>query len=108
MHLASHHSKGDQAGGAERVALRMKTILKSMLRRFGFDLVRFPPPQPLHVHLKQFLENQGFTLVLDVGAFTGLFCQTLREDVGYTGRIASFEPCSNTFDSLAKNMTADR
>lgn len=82
-------------------------MLKTGLRRFGLDVVKFPPPMGLHVHLRRFIHDHKIDTVLDVGAFTGLFCETLRRDVGYTGPIVSFEPCSGSFAALRSTMAGD-
>ena len=53
-----------------------------------------------------YLTRAGITLFLDVGANAGQTGQGLRA-AGYTGRIASFEPIGDCFESLTRAATAD-
>jgi FkbM family methyltransferase len=86
----------------------MKELLKKFLRTVvGLDLVKFPPASHMDIDLKNFFTVQNIDLVLDVGAFDGLFCKTLRERVGYKGRVVSFEPCAATFAKLSRNLADD-
>jgi len=54
-----------------------------------------------------FMRNSGIDLVLDVGANKGQFGSSLREEIGYRGRIVSFEPLSDAFAELHRIATAD-
>lgn len=49
---------------------------------------------------------QGVDMVLDVGAAVGNYGKWIRE-VGYEGRICSFEPLSAAFKQLQRNTAAD-
>jgi FkbM family methyltransferase len=53
------------------------------------------------------MRNRGIDLVLDVGANKGQFGSSLREEIGYRGRIVSFEPLSEAFADLRRIATAD-
>jgi len=46
--------------------------------------------------------------VLDIGANSGQFAQQMRVDIGFTGRILSFEPLSTAFQSLQMNAQNDQ
>jgi FkbM family methyltransferase len=49
----------------------------------------------------QILNTFGFDLVLDIGANTGQFAESLL-DFGYKGRVVSFEPTSKAYELLQK------
>lgn len=57
--------------------------------------------------LKQFIKFFKINCVFDVGANTGQYAKMLREKVGYTGDILSFEPFSQAFRELSKNSSDD-
>lgn len=51
--------------------------------------------------LKTILDDYQINIVLDVGANKGQFAEEIRQ-IGYGGRIISFEPISSAFDILKK------
>jgi FkbM family methyltransferase len=53
------------------------------------------------------VETFGIDIILDVGASTGHFGRRMRRDLGYKGRIISFEPLSAAFRSLAEKAKDD-
>jgi len=59
-------------------------------------------------HLAHLLAQLGVTTVLDVGANTGGYRDLLRRDVGYNGRIVSFEPVPAVFETLRACSAGDR
>jgi FkbM family methyltransferase len=71
----------------------LKQLIRSATRRVGLDVRRYRPATSADAALKEMLACHGINLVLDVGANTGQFGTLLRE-VGYAGRIVSFEPLS--------------
>jgi FkbM family methyltransferase len=77
---------------------------------FGYHLVRKDKLVEIkHApgeHLRLLLENLGINHVLDVGANTGQYVQELR-DIGYSGRITSFEPVQSCYDELMKKSSRD-
>lgn len=83
--------------------------IRNLLRRRGYEVVRTGAPQAnlLALHLDRLFDRLGINVVLDVGAQAGDFGQWLRHN-GYTGRIASFEPVSDSFDELRQRSAADR
>jgi FkbM family methyltransferase len=87
--------------------MTFKGATKAVLRRFGFDLVRFPPHPPLALTLMWAVQSQQINLVLDVGGCRGAFCDLLRRTVGYRGRIVSFEPCTANFREMVAKMRRD-
>src|SRR5215469_8348152 len=77
----------------------IKSFAKHTLHSFGYDLKRFTPVRSEEFRMARMLEAQGVNLVFDVGANTGQFAQSLRE-LGYRGRIVSFEPQSEAREQL--------
>lgn len=85
----------------------MKELIRRTLRRFGYDLHRFLPTSSPDAQLAQVLKTFGIDLVLDIGANTGQYGQLLRE-VGYRGRIVSFEPLADAHAALLATSAGDR
>ncbi|HTW78930.1 MAG TPA: FkbM family methyltransferase [Terracidiphilus sp.] len=56
--------------------------------------------------LDDFVRDRGIDLVIDVGANTGQFGESLRAG-GYQGKIVSFEPFSAAFQILKQKADAD-
>jgi FkbM family methyltransferase len=81
---------------------------RNFLRRRGFEVVRTDLPETnlLALHLDRVFARLATDVVLDVGAGGGDFGTLLRRN-GYTGRIASFEPVSDSFGHLERNSAAD-
>jgi FkbM family methyltransferase len=86
---------------AEKVARRV-------LRRHGHDIVRFDPAgsHSLGVHLQRVLRDLRIDCVIDIGAHQGLYGCLLRE-LGYAGRIVSFEPVPESYEVLHARCDAD-
>jgi FkbM family methyltransferase len=57
--------------------------------------------------VKQLLAFHRINLAIDVGAHLGQFAQRLRQHLGYTGRIVSFEPQPDIFERLKVCAEAD-
>jgi FkbM family methyltransferase len=70
------------------------------LRRMGYDLQRRSP------NLIDFLESRAVTVVFDVGANEGQYGLYLR-DLGFHGRIVSFEPVKASFRILSQHAAGD-
>lgn len=58
-------------------------------------------------HLSKMLDYLNVDCVFDVGANVGQYGEMLRQNVGYTGRIISFEPNPKAFDQLRKASAGD-
>jgi FkbM family methyltransferase len=56
---------------------------------------------------RRILQFYEIDTVLDIGANSGHFARELREDIGYTNRILSFEPLSQVFKILEKTAKDD-
>ena len=73
--------------------------IRNLLRRRGFELRRVPT-------LIDFLEARDIDLVYDVGANEGQFAVELRL-AGYRGRIMSFEPVTQVYETLTQAAKQD-
>lgn len=69
----------------------MKRFIHRALRRLGYDIHRYAPAVFPEAQYARLLHAKGVDLVLDVGANAGQYASRLRE-MGYRGRIVSFEP----------------
>ncbi len=57
--------------------------------------------------LERVLKELDITVVLDIGAYTGEYAETLRDVMRYRGRIISFEPVSPLFERLRARAAGD-
>jgi len=80
-------------------------VARDVARRFGVDLVRYPT-HDTQFRVAKLLDRLGVDCVLDVGANAGQYATELR-DLGYTGRIRSFEPLKDAYAELARVATGD-
>lgn len=88
--------------------MTIKQFVKTRLNRLGLDVTRFLPRHLISNYLRDLIREYQINLVLDVGAFHGAYCKMLRNEVGYTGFIASFEPGAQSFRILSAEMAKDR
>ncbi len=88
----------------------MKTIIKQTLRKLfrhaGLELRRYNPAVSDSARLRHLLKYHGINLVLDVGANIGQYAKHLRE-IGYSGRIVSFEPLPAAHSQLLNDSKRD-
>lgn len=73
----------------------------------GYDLVRTSRNVLLHRHLRNLFNLLRIDCVLDVGANYGQY-GTLLRDLGYQGRIISFEPVAASYQRLLATAERDR
>jgi len=85
----------------------LKKILKSSIRSFGFDLHRLSPGANASFQLLKGLNRFGVDVVFDIGANVGQFSTELRS-VGFDGRIVSFEPLPDAYETLIQAASSDR
>ena len=57
--------------------------------------------------MQQLLRSYSIKTVLDIGANTGQFADHIRNDLGYTNKIISFEPLSSAFALLKAKADKD-
>jgi FkbM family methyltransferase len=81
-------------------------VIRKLVNRFGYDLVRHPNRLGFAYHVSRLFEHLEIDTVLDVGANHGRYATSLRT-LGYTGWIYSYEPVKSIFDSLSIQMAGD-
>jgi FkbM family methyltransferase len=81
-----------------------KQAVQRLLHRLGLD-VRWYVPRPVHA-LSTLLDLYNVDTVFDIGASTGNSGQYLR-NIGFGGRIVSFEPVSAVYRQLAARAAND-
>ena len=72
---------------------KINDLIKSTIRRTGFELKRLSPGSNPTLQLFMALKRFEIDMVLDVGANIGQFAMGLRS-FGYQGNLVSFEPLS--------------
>ncbi|MBS0363284.1 MAG: FkbM family methyltransferase [Proteobacteria bacterium] len=77
----------------------IRKFIRRLLRARGLQLLKIPS-------LGDFIHDRGCDLVIDVGANVGQFGESLRE-LGYRGKILSFEPINSCFATLVEKSKRD-
>ncbi len=86
--------------------MNLRALLKRLVRKTGFDVIRFNARSSPVARRIRLFAHHGIDLVLDVGANTGGYALELRR-TGYRGRIVSFEPLSSAFARLEARAARD-
>jgi FkbM family methyltransferase len=81
-------------------------LVKHVARSVGVDLRRYNPRNSDAAKLQAMLKAFRIDLVIDVGANTGQYAESLRE-AGYAGQILSFEPLSAAHAQLIARSAHD-
>jgi FkbM family methyltransferase len=84
----------------------MKAFAKRALHKLGYDVRHYDPAQSEPVRLGRMLETHQVDVVFDVGANIGQFARSMRE-LGYHGRIVSFEPLPEAWEQLRQASRTD-
>ena len=87
--------------------MNLKHEVRRLARKAGYDVSPFNAkwhPAARRGRLMTFLQ---IDVVLDVGANTGQYAHELRSDLGFDGRIYSFEPTSAAFRTLQARAAGD-
>lgn len=79
----------------------MKKFIKFLLKNLGLRLRHYEIPA-----YSKNINQLGATIVLDIGANSGQFGNSLREH-GYRGKIVSFEPTKAAYEKLLKTSSSD-
>src|SRR5680860_1154767 len=81
-------------------------VMKRALRSLGVDARRYNPQSSESAKLERLFTTYGVDCVFDVGANSGQYARGLR-DMGFRGRIVSFEPLSDAHVLLVRNSRHD-
>jgi FkbM family methyltransferase len=87
----------------------LKSLVGSVLRRMGYQAVRTESLKSIAftLQLRRIFDTQKIDTVFDVGANRGQFRDYLRGEVGFRGRILSFEPISKLHQALTTRAERD-
>ncbi len=77
----------------------IKKTIKKLSRSLGVDLKRYNVQTSEAAKMQRLLAYHNIDLVFDVGTNIGQYAKLLRE-LGYSGRIVSFEPRSSAYSQL--------
>lgn len=87
---------------------RNKSFLLKIKHKFnaltGLEIVKYPTPE-LDRRIK-LLQHYNIDVIIDIGANIGQYGSEMR-NIGYKGRIISFEPTSEAFEKLSKTSKND-
>lgn len=81
--------------------------LNALLRRLGLEVRRFPQPDAGQLRRAALMRHRAIDLVIDVGANGGQYASSLRQVLGWEGRIVSFEPQTEAFARLQRAAAGD-
>ena len=87
--------------------MTIKHQLRKLLWKVGYDLTRFDVASHSLARRKLLFRSLAIDTVLDVGANAGQYARQLRGDLGYQGRILSFEPLESAFALLERQIARD-
>lgn len=87
--------------------MALQEQIRKIIRGFGYDVVAYSHRKHPLARRKKLLDTYGISLVLDVGANVGQYAQELR-DIGYPGRMVSFEPLKSAYARLLAASGKDR
>jgi FkbM family methyltransferase len=97
--MFSRDSRDARLGGIRDAA-------RQMLRKAGFDLIRYPAGTSFGAALKKVIDRVRPDLLVDVGPYRGSFADVMRS-LGYAGRIISLEPNLGEAGGLRKRAKGD-
>jgi FkbM family methyltransferase len=91
----------------------MKKIIDIIFVKMGFKILPFKKYREIKKFYKDFerrrilFHSQKIDFVIDVGANNGGYAKYLREQIGYTDQILSFEPLTKAYNELSKIAAKD-
>lgn len=77
----------------------IKSTVKNFAKKLGFEIKRYTIQGSESNRLSHFFRYHKVDLILDVGANVGQYATFIRE-LGYSGKIVSFEPLSSAYSLL--------
>ncbi|MGZ3764753.1 MAG: FkbM family methyltransferase [Mucilaginibacter sp.] len=87
--------------------MKISTRIKKFFLSIGLDVKKYRPDTRHEVLFSRMLNQFDINVIFDIGANEGQFASLLRE-VGYVGRIVSFEPLSAAYQKLVANSKKDQ
>jgi FkbM family methyltransferase len=88
------------------VVTAVKNKTRNILRRIGFDMIRYNPQTTHEAALARLLAVHEIDTVLDVGANEGQYATMVRR-AGFKGKIISFEPLAGAHSKLKQAAARD-
>jgi FkbM family methyltransferase len=85
---------------------KTKKVIRGTLRSIGLEVARWRPQSSPEAALGRMLAKHHIDTVLDVGANEGQYARLLRE-LGFRGRIVSFEPGAVAYQRLQRSAKKD-
>lgn len=85
----------------------LKDEIKKVVKALGFEIRKYTPSVSETARIQHFINYHNIDLVLDVGANIGQYAKYLRE-LGYSGKIISFEPLSSAYSQLQVISSKDQ
>jgi FkbM family methyltransferase len=85
---------------------RFERITQNFFQRFGILVRKYNAGTSESLRRVKLLEKYKVDMLLDVGANTGQYAQSLFDN-GYTGRVLSFEPLSSAHSDLSKRSSGN-
>jgi FkbM family methyltransferase len=84
----------------------MKELFQKILRKTGYQLEKFPHPDPDLIRRFKIINYCNIDTLFDIGANTGQYAIDMRK-FGYRKKIISFEPLKSTFNVLKNAALKD-
>lgn len=87
----------------------MKKLIRSVLGSIDYEIIHMQSAQSylLNHRLKLLFSRCDISCVFDIGANNGQYRDFLREEVGFDGRIESFEPAPDVAENMRKRAASD-
>ncbi len=82
------------------------SVVRKLLKKMGRDVVAYDHTTHPVARRMRLLDAAGINVVFDIGANVGGFGKELRE-LGYAGRIVSFEPLTSAYAELENASRGD-